>query len=111
MAGRCVPCHGILASTLARLHERCLAGLVGGRLCVIGTRLRLPVRPDWVARSAVDRDIAGLRRGLDPFLRKRTRGLAREQASTAGKQGRGEAPLLSIFKRGLLFNTLTACFW
>jgi hypothetical protein len=59
----------------------------------------------------VGRDIAGPRRGLDPVLRERAGGLGREQAPTAGNQGRVKAPLLSIFRRGLLFNTLTACFW
>jgi MFS family permease len=29
MAGRCGPCHGILAGALARLHERRAAGLMG----------------------------------------------------------------------------------
>src|SRR3984893_6660876 len=111
MAGRCGPCHGILAGALPRLHERRAAGFVGAWLCVIGARLRLPVRRDRVARPAVDRDTAGPRRGLDPVLRERAGGLGCEQAPTAGNQGRGEAPLLSIFKRGLLLNTLTACFW
>src|SRR6516225_8268295 len=90
MAGRCRPCHGILASTLPRFHERRAAGLVGTWLRVIGARLRFPVRPDRVARPAVDRDIAGPRRGLDPVLCERARGLGREQAPTAGNEGRGE---------------------
>src|SRR5258705_13509780 len=90
MAGRRSLCHGILASALPRLHERRAVGLVGAWLRVIGARLRLPVRPDRVARPAVDRDIAGPRRGLDPVLRERAEGLAREQAPTAGDQGRGE---------------------
>src|SRR6516162_4164098 len=90
MAGRCGPCYGILASALPRLHERRAAGLVGAWLRVIGTCLRLPVRPDRVARPAVDRDIAGPRRGLDPVLRERARGLGREQAPTTGIEGRSE---------------------
>src|SRR6516225_6430841 len=90
MAGRCVACHGILASALPRLHERRTAGLVGTWLRVIVARLRLPVRPDRVARPAVDRDIAGSRRGLDPVLCERARGLGREQAPTTGNKGRGE---------------------
>src|SRR3974390_2895165 len=90
MAGRCVPCHGILASALPRLHERRAAGLVGTWLRVVVARLRLPVRPDRVAWPAVDRDIAGSRRGLDPVLCERARGLGREKAPTAGDEGRGE---------------------
>src|SRR4029077_18136636 len=90
MAGRCGPCHGILAGALPRLHERRAAGLVGTWLRVVVARLRLTVRPDRVARPAVDRDIAGPRRGLDPVLCERARGLGREQAPTAGNEGRGE---------------------
>src|SRR6516164_7610236 len=90
MAGRCVPCHGILASALPRLHERRAAGLVGAWLRVIGACLRLPVRPDRVTRPAVDRDTAGPRRGLDPVLCARARGLGREQAPTTGIEGRSE---------------------
>src|SRR6516225_8308791 len=90
MAGRCGPRHGILASALPRLYERRAAGLMGTWLRVVVARLRLPVRPDRVARPAVDRDIAGSRRGLDPVLRERARGLGREQAPTAGNEGGGE---------------------
>src|SRR6266404_1788208 len=72
---------------LPRLHERRAEGLVGAWLRVIGARLRLPVRPDRVAMPAVYRDTAGPRRGLDPVLRERARGLGREQAPTAGNQG------------------------
>src|SRR6516164_10288011 len=93
MAGRCSPRHGILASALPRLYERRAAGLVGTWLRVIGARVRLPVRPDRVARPAVDPDIAGSRRGLDPILCERARGLGREQAPTAGDEGRGEGAL------------------
>src|SRR6266480_2525467 len=93
MAGRCGPCHGILARALPRLHEWRAAGLVGAWLRVIGARLRLAVRPDRVARPAVDRDIARPRRGLDPVLRERAGGLGREQAPAAGNQGRGEGAL------------------
>jgi MFS family permease len=57
-----------------------MSGVLQGSwgLRVIGARLRLPVRPDRVARPAVDRDTAGPRRGLDPVLRERARGLGRE---------------------------------
>src|SRR5260370_20035820 len=78
MAGRCGACDGILAAALPRLHERHPAGLMGAWLRFIGAGLRLPVRPDRLARSAVDRNIAGARRGLDSVLREGTRGLGGE---------------------------------
>jgi len=46
-----------------------LQGSWGAWLRALGTRLRLPFRSDRLARSAVDRHTAGLRRGLDPLLR------------------------------------------
>jgi SHS family lactate transporter-like MFS transporter len=61
--------------------------LVGSRLCVVGVGLRLPVRLDWLARPAVDRHLAGLRRDLDPLLREGAGGLGREQAPAAGDEG------------------------
>src|SRR6202022_1393598 len=78
MAGRCGACHGILAGALPRPHERHPAGLMGSWLRFIGAGLWLPVRPDRLARSAVDRHIASIRRGLDSVLREGTRGLGRE---------------------------------
>jgi predicted ATPase len=65
-------------------------------------RLWFPVRPDRVARPAVDRDIAGPRRGLDPVLCARARGLGREQAPTAGNEGRGEGAFALHLQAGLV---------
>jgi len=54
------------------------AGLMGPWLRFIGAGLRLPIRPDRLARSAVDRHIARIRSGLDPVLREGAGGLGRE---------------------------------
>ena len=44
MAGRCGAGDGILAGTVARLHVRCAARLMGAGLRVVGAGLRPPVR-------------------------------------------------------------------
>src|SRR5262249_58382929 len=72
----------------------------GAWLGVVFSRLRLPLRPDRVARPAVDRDSARPRRDMDSLLREGAGGLAREQAPAAGKQGRGEsAPVFHLQAR------------
>jgi SHS family lactate transporter-like MFS transporter len=65
--------------------------------------------PDRVARPAVDRDIAGPRRVWIRFYEEPEVWVENRRQQREIK-AEVKAPLLSIFKRGLLFNTLTACF-
>ena len=57
MAGRCGAGDGVLAGTVARLHVRCAARLMGAGLRVVGARLRPAV---LAARSLASRAMAGV---------------------------------------------------
>src|ERR1019366_5036422 len=103
--------HGILADTVPQLHERRPARLLGSRFRAIGFGLWLPVRSDRLARLAVDRHPAGLCRDLGTHLRERAGRLVENQRQQREKQVQVRAPLFSIFKPAVLFNTLTAVLW
>src|SRR5216684_8804835 len=111
MAGRCGPCHGILAGALPRLPERRAAGLVGAWLRVIGARLRLPVRPDRVAGLLWIGILPALVVVWIRFYVNEPEVWVENRRQQREIKAEVKAPLFSIFKRGLLFNTLTACFW
>ena len=87
------------------------AGLVEHRLPAVERSLRPALRPYRLARHAVDRHPAALSLIYvryfvkEPEVWLQNRRLQREQKREV------RAPLLSIFKRGLLGNTLTACWW
>ena len=113
MAGRRGAGHGILAGTLARLHVRRAARLMGAGLRVVRARLRLPVSPLELASGCRWRGmlILGVLPALvcrvDPRLREGAGGLGREQAaSRQDVKQQVSLPLFAIFKRKYLFNTL-----
>ena len=112
VAGRRVAGDGVLAGALARFHERRAARLLGSRLPAVQRGLRPVLRLHRLARHAVDRHPAGARRRVGAQVRQ---GAARSGWRTAGSSASRErevrAPLVVIFKRQFLGNTLTACWW
>ena len=69
----------------------------------------LSVQFDRLARPVDARRLAGAVDRLCADFRQGTAGLGREPPAAAHSAPRGPPPLFSIFKRGLLGNTLTAC--
>ena len=108
MAGRRGAGDGELADPLARLHERRAAGLVGPRLPAVVRRLRpvLSIRSAgaaccWSACCRPWRSFYVRYYVKEPEVWVENRRLQRAQNREV------RAPLFSIFKRGMLGNTLT----
>ncbi len=103
---------GKLADPLARVHGRRPASLVGPRRPAVERGLWPALYVDRLARSADAWRAAGAVRSSmcaryvkEPPVWVENRRLQRTQ------QREVKVPLLKIFKRGLLGNTLTACWW
>jgi MFS family permease len=73
----------VVAGSLTRLDERCLAGVVESRLCALYRGLLVALRRDRLARTSLAWHSAGVRMCVHPILRERACSLGGEpQAAT-----------------------------
>ena len=111
MAGRRGARDGILAGALPRLHERTAAGLVEPRVSLGQPDLWAGIQCNRLARAADERVLPALSVVYVRFFVKEPPVWQENRRRQRIEKREVHAPLLNIFKPGLLGNTLTACWW
>src|SRR5689334_23544556 len=90
---------GNLASALARIHERGVAGILGTRVSLIERGLWSVLRRDRLARHVVDRHLAGVLGDLRALLREGAESLAGEPPIAKIAEPRGARAALQYLQR------------
>src|SRR6516162_4658171 len=111
MAGRRGARDGAMATALTRADGERAAIVMGPRCPIVERRLRPALLLYRLARLADAWGTAGAAPGVHPHLRQRAGAMGREPPHPAHPETRGTAAASQHLQWGMLFTTLTACWW